>query len=194
MTTPTTTTMAPGTWTGDPAHSDVSFKVRHMGVGKARGSFQLQSAQLTIGDGGLADGTVTAVIDATSVDTRNDQRNEHIKSPEFLDVATYPTIEFRSTGVKDFDGETFTLTGDLTVHGTTKPIELATEFLGAGTDAYGMQRAGFSASTTLSRAEFGVDIQMGFGAGNAVVADKIEISLDIEFVLDQGEQGDQSAS
>lgn len=178
-----TTTLAAGTWNADPTHSDISFKVRHMGVGKVRGNFELTSATLTVGENGFLDAVVDAVIDTTSVQTKNEQRNEHVKSADFLDVVTFPTMEFSSREVRDFDGETFTLVGDLTVHGVIRSVELAAEFLGALTDAYGSERSGFSAVTSISRTDFGIDIQMGFGAGNAVVADKIEISLELEFVL-----------
>lgn len=185
--TTSTNTIAAGSWNADTVHSDVSFKVRHMAVGKARGNFELASATLTVGEDGIPGASVTAVIDATSVETKSEQRNEHVKSADFLHVEQHPTIEFTSTGVRDFDGENFILVGDLTVHGVSKPVELATEFLGATTDAYGKERAGFSATTSISRAEFGVDIQLGFGAGNAIVADKIEITLELEFVLDADE-------
>lgn len=181
--TTSTATLAAGTWTADATHSDVSFKVRHMAVGKARGTFELTSAELTVDESGIPGASVVAVIDATSVETKSEQRNEHVKSPDFLDVAQFPTMEFRSTEVRDFDGEEFTLVGDLTLHGVTQQVELATEFLGATTDAYGAERAGFSATTTISRKAFGIDIEMGFGAGNAVVADKIEIALELEFTL-----------
>lgn len=187
MTTSTATALAAGTWNADPTHTDVSFKARHMGVGKVRGTFELTSATLTVGTDGLTDSAVTAVIDVHSVETKSQQRNDHVKSPDFLHAEQFPTIEFISTGVRDFDGENFTLVGDLTVHGVTKSIELATEFNGALTDAYGKERSGFSATTTISRNEFGIDIQMGFGAGNAVVSDKIDIAIDIEFVLADSE-------
>lgn len=187
MSAPTTTTLAAGTWVGDPVHSDVSFKVRHMAVGRVRGTFDLTSATLTVGDDGIPGATVTAVIDAASLETKAQQRNDHVKSADFLDVEKFPTIEFTSTQARDFDGESFTLVGDLTVHGVTQPVELATEFLGQTTDAYGAERSGFSATTSISRAAFGVDIQMAFGAGNAVVADKIDIALELEFTLTAGE-------
>lgn len=179
MTTPTNTLT--GTWTGDAVHSDISFKVRHMAVGKAKGTFALESATLTVPEAGLAEASVTAVIDAASVDTKQEQRNEHVKSPDFLHVEEHPTLNFVSTGVKDLDGEEFTLVGDLTIRGTTKEVELATEFLGATTDAYGFERVGFSATTSISRKDFGVSFNAAFGAGNAVVADKVEISLELEF-------------
>ncbi|MGI8869964.1 MAG: YceI family protein [Mycobacteriales bacterium] len=179
----TTTALAAGTWVGDPIHSDISFRVRHMGVGKVRGTFALTSASLTLGDGDgrAASARVSAVIDAASVHTRNEQRDRHVRSADFLDVERYPTMEFTSTDVRDFDGETFTLLGELTLHGATRAVQLEAEFLGVVADPSGVERTGFSAATTLSRAAFGVDIQLGFGAGNAVVADTIEIAIEIEF-------------
>src|SRR5664279_1212522 len=96
-------TLTKGTWSGDAVPSDVSFKVRHMAVGKAKGTFALESATLVVGDNGLADATVTAVIDAASVDTKQDQRNEHVKSPDFLAVENHPTLNFVSSSVRNFD-------------------------------------------------------------------------------------------
>jgi len=179
MTTPTITLT--GTWLGDAVHSDVSFKVRHMAVGKAKGTFALESATLEIPETGLAGASVTALIDAASVDTKQEQRNEHVKSPDFLHVAEHPTLKFVSTGVKSIDGDEFILVGDLTIRGITKQVELATEFLGATTDAIGAERAGFSATTSISRKEFGVSFNAAFGAGNSVVSDKVEIALELEF-------------
>lgn len=178
----TTAVLTAGTWAADTVHSDVSFKVRHMAVGKAKGSFALESATLTVGEGGTIDAAVTAVIDATSVDTKNEQRDGHVKSPDFLDIANHPTLTFVSTGVKDIDGDEFVLTGDLTIRSTTQPVELAVEFLGETVDAFGGTRAGFSAKTSISRKSYGVSFEAAFGAGNAVVADKVEIDLELEFV------------
>lgn len=184
MTTTASTPLAAGTWVGDPIHSDISFKVRHMGVGKVRGTFALTSAALTVGGGGEAGSRVSAVIDAASVHTGNEQRDGHIRSADFLDVDKNPTIGFTSTEVRDFDGETFTLVGELTLHGVTSTVRLEAEFLGVVADPSGVDRTGFSATTTISRAVFGVDIQLGFGAGNVVVADAIEILIEIEFTAE----------
>jgi polyisoprenoid-binding protein YceI len=181
MTTTATTTLAAGTWAGDPFHSDISFRVRHMGVGRVRGSFALTSATLTVDGGAPGRSQVTAVIDASSLQTGNDHRDEHVKGPDFLDVATYPTIEFSSSEVRDFDGESFTLIGGLSLHGVTRTVALNGEFHGVTDDPTGVQRTGFSATTTISRAAFGVDIHLGFGAGEVVVADAIEIAIEIEF-------------
>ncbi|WP_433331561.1 YceI family protein [Spirillospora sp. CA-294931] len=171
-------TLTTGSWVGDPVHSDISFKVRHMGVGKVRGKFALASAALSVGEGG---GRVTALIDPASVNTGNDQRDQHLRSADFLDVEKYPQIEFTSTEVRDLDGAAFVLVGELTLHGVTKTVELEAEFLGVVDDPSGVERTGFSATTSISRAAFGVDIQLGFGAGNVVVADTIEIAIEIEF-------------
>jgi polyisoprenoid-binding protein YceI len=179
-TTAATIPLAAGTWVGDPVHSDVSFRARHMGIGKVRGTFALTSAVLTVGD----EVRVTAVIDAASVRTGNDQRDGHVRSADFLDVETYPTMQFTSAEVRDFDGETFTLVGELTLHGVRQTVQLAGEFPGVTDDPSGVQRTGFSATTTISRAAFGIDIELGFGAGNVVVGDSIEIAIDIEFTAD----------
>jgi polyisoprenoid-binding protein YceI len=130
---------------------------------------------------------VTAVIDAASVDTGNDKRDEHVRSADFLDVENYPTIEFTSTEVCDFDGQSFNLVGELSLHGVTRTVELNPEFHGVTDDPTGVRRTGFSATTTISRAEFGVDIDLAYGGG-VVVADTVEISIDIEFTADGSEE------
>jgi polyisoprenoid-binding protein YceI len=177
-----TPTLTAGTWAADAVHSDVSFKVRHMAVGKAKGSFALKSATLVVGENGIADASVTAVIDATSVDTKQEQRDAHVRSADFLDVENHPELTFVSKAVKAIDGEEFVLVGDLTIRSTTNEVELAVEYLGETVDAYGATRAGFSAKTSISRKAYGVSFEAAFGAGNAVVADKVEIDLELEFV------------
>lgn len=181
MTSTTPTALPAGTWLADPVHSDVSFRVRHLGVGRVRGSFGLTSATLVIGPDGIAGSRVTAVVDAASVRTGNEVRNRHVRSGDFLDVEAHPTMAFASTGVRDVDGGAFILVGDLTVRGTTRAVELAVEFHGIGADPSGVPRTGFSATTTISRRDFGIDVELGAGAGNAVVADAVEIAIDIAF-------------
>ncbi len=187
-----TTPKLVGTWTADAVHTDVTFKVRHMGVGKSTGSFTLSSASLTFAGEGIETGAVTAAIDANSVSTKNDMRDNHVRSADFLDAENYPTIDFVSTEIRNFDGETFVLVGDLTVRGVTKRVELAGEFLGATIDAYGKSRTGFSAIGTINRKEFGVSFSAAFGVSNSVVSDKVELSIDIEFVKDQPAESTQN--
>jgi polyisoprenoid-binding protein YceI len=183
--TTTATTTAPeltGTWTADAVHSELAFKVRHMGVGKAGGTLSLAASTLTFGAAGIADGSVTVTVDANSVETKNEQRNNHVRSDDFLDAANHPTIDFRSTGVRDFDGETFELDGELTIRGITKPITLHAEFIGAIVDASGTDRVGFAATATINRKDFGVKFSPVFGVSNAVVSDKVELTIEAEFV------------
>ncbi len=179
----TTPTLTAGTWTADAVHSDVSFKVRHMAVGKAKGTFALKSATLVVGENGIADASVTAEIDAASVDTKQEQRDAHVRLADFLDVENHPVADLRLHRRQETSTATSSsCIGDLTIRGTTQPVELAVEFLGETVDAYGGTRAGFSAKTSISRKSYGVSFEAAFGAGNAVVADKVEIDLELEFV------------
>ena len=181
----TTPVVTAGTWVADAVHSDVSFKVRHMAVGKAKGTFALKSATLVVDDKGVQ--SDTAEIDAASVDTKQEQRDAHVRSADFLDVENHPELTFVSKSVKDVDGEEFVLVGDLSIRGTSREVELAVEYLGETVDAYGGTRAGFSAKTSISRKSYGVSFEAAFGAGNAVVADKVEIDLELEFVKNAAE-------
>jgi polyisoprenoid-binding protein YceI len=170
-----------GTWDIDASHSDVSFTVRHMMVSKVRGRFGKFSGEIVTGEN-LADSSVTATIDATSIDTNNEQRDGHIRSADFFDVDNHPEWTFRSTALR-VDGEDLALDGELTLKGVTRPVTLALEVNGFGPDAWGGTRAGFSASTTIDRNDFGVDIKMPLDGGGVVVSDKVQIHLEIEGVL-----------
>ena len=171
-----------GTWTADAVHSDVSFKVRHMAVGKAKGTFALKSATLVVDENGNQ--SVTAEIDAASVDTKQEQRDAHIKSADFFETGNHTVMTFRSTGVRNH-GEDWVVEGDLTIKGITQPVTLALELNGFGPDAYGGTRAGFSATATINRSDFGVDISMPLDGGGVVVSEKVQVALEIEAVLRQ---------
>jgi polyisoprenoid-binding protein YceI len=186
MTTAATTSIpgyVAGTWDIDASHSDVSFTVRHMMVSKVRGRFGTFSGEIVTGEN-LTDSTVTATIDASSIDTNNEQRDGHIRSADFFDVENHPQWTFRSTALR-VDGEDLALDGELTIKGVTKPVTLALEVNGFGPDAWGGTRTGFSASTTIDRNDFGVDIKMPLDGGGVVVSDKVQINLEIEGVLRQ---------
>ena len=170
-----------GTWDIDAAHSTVGFSVRHMMVSKVRGYFRTFSGELVTAEN-PADSTVTATVDLGSIDTRQEQRDAHIRSADFFDVGNHTVMTFRSTAVST-DGADWTVVGDLTIKGITKPVELELELNGFGPDAYGGFRAGFSAKTEISRKAFGVDIDMPMDGGGVVVGDKISIELEIEAVL-----------
>ncbi len=170
-----------GTWDIDPVHSDVSFTVRHMMVSKVRGRFGSFSGEITTAED-VTNSTVTATIDATSIDTNNAQRDGHIKSADFFDVENHPTWTFTSTGVH-LDGDDIIVDGDLTIKGVTKSVPLTLEVNGFGPDAFGGTRVGFSGLAQINRSDFGVDISMPLDGGGVVVSEKVQISLEIEGVL-----------
>jgi polyisoprenoid-binding protein YceI len=174
-----------GTWQIDTVHSDVTFTVRHMMVSKVRGQFTGFEGTVVTAENPL-ESSVTAAIQLNSIDTRNEQRDNHIRSADFFDVEQYPTMTYRSTGVAANGDGTWTVEGELSLHGVTKNVPLHLELNGFTADPYGGQRAGFSATTEINRRDFGIDISLPMDGGGVVVGDKVSISLEIEAVLDQG--------
>ena len=154
----TTLPLASGTWTADPSHTSVGFVVRHLGLSKVRGRFEGVSAQLVVGHD-LESSSVSAEIELGTVKTGNADRDAHLASSDFFNAELNPTMTFVSTGISG-DDEEFTLAGDLTINGITKPVELDVEFF--GTSVFPMDqstRAGFSATGSISRKEFGIDVR-----------------------------------
>jgi polyisoprenoid-binding protein YceI len=170
-----------GTWDIDASHSTVGFSVRHMMVSKVRGYFREFSGELVTAEN-PEHSSVTATIELSSIDTRQEQRDAHIRSADFFDVENNPQMTFRSTSVRT-DGADWFVDGELTLKGNTRPVTLALELNGFGPDAYGGTRAGFSARTEINRNDFGVDIKMPMDGGGVVVGDKVAIELEIEAVL-----------
>jgi len=169
-----------GTWNIDPIHSEVGFSVRHMMVSKVRGRFTTFSGQIVTADD-PAQSSVTAEIDLASIDTGQAQRDDHIRSADFFEVETYPTMTYRSTGVRVEDGE-YVLDGELTLKGVTRSVPLHLELNGFGPDAYGGTRAGFTATGEINRSDFNVSFNAPLQNGGVVVADKIQLQLEIEAV------------
>ncbi|AEA25500.1 YceI family protein [Pseudonocardia benzenivorans] len=170
-----------GVWDIDTAHSDISFSVRHMMVSKVKGRFGAFTGEITTGET-LESSSVSVTIDASSIDTNQEQRDAHIRSADFFETDAHPQWTFRSTAVRA-GGEGLLVDGDLTIKGVTKPVTLDVEVGGFGPDAYGGTRAGFTATTTINRNDFGVDISMPLDGGGVVVGEKVQISLEIEAVL-----------
>ena len=176
-----------GVWSIDPVHSEVGFTARHMMVSKVRGRFRNFSGQLATGQNPL-DSSVTAEIDLSSIDTGNEQRDAHIRSADFFEVETYPTMLYRSTGVRR-DGDGFVVDGQLTLKGVTRDVPLMLEVNGFGPDAYGGTRAGFTAIAEINRRDFGVNFNAVLETGGTVVSDRITIQLEIEAVLESAREG-----
>ena len=170
-----------GTWTIDASHSEVSFTVRHMAVSKVRGRLGAVSGELVTAEDPARSG-VTATVDVTSLTTFNEQRDAHVHSGDFFDVVNHPSATFASTGLTH-DGGDLLLTGDLTLKGVTRPVTLTVEVSGFGPDAYGGYRAGFSAKGRIDRRDFGISFDARLDNGGLVVADKVDLELDVEAVL-----------
>jgi polyisoprenoid-binding protein YceI len=169
-----------GTWAIDTAHSDLSFSVRHLMVSKVKGSFRSFSGAITIAEDPQAS-SVTAEVDLASVDTRDEQRDNHLRSGDFFGVEEHPTMTYRSTAVRP-SGDGYVVEGDLTLHGVTRRVDLELEANGVSTDPWGGTRAGFSATAEINRKDFGIDIHMPLDGGGVVVGDKIKVSLEIEAI------------
>jgi polyisoprenoid-binding protein YceI len=170
-----------GTWTIDTLHSEVGFSVRHMMVSKVRGKFTKFSGELVTAENPL-DSSVTAEIDLASIDTGSEQRDGHLRSPDFFDTDNHPQMTYRSTGLRA-DGDDYVLDGELTLKGVTRNVPLKLELNGFGPDPYGGTRAGFTATGQINRADFGVTYNAAIEGGGVVVSDKVELHLEIEAVL-----------
>jgi len=170
-----------GTWTIDPSHSEVGFSVRHLMVSKVKGNFETFEGTITIAEDPLQS-SVTAEVDLSSINTRDEQRDGHLRSADFFEVETHPKLTFTSTSVEP-KGDDYVVTGDLSIKGTTKSVVLDLEFNGVHPDPWGGTRAGFSAETEISRKEFGVDFEIPMDGGGVVVGDKIKVLLEVEAVL-----------
>ncbi|MEE1651868.1 YceI family protein [Brachybacterium sp. J144] len=166
--------LTPGTWTLDATHTSASFTVRHAGISKVRGQFTDVEGSLVVAEGG--DLAFTATLKTASIDTANSDRDNHLRSGDFFDAETHPEITFRSTG---HQGDT--LTGELTISGVTKPVELDFTYEGAATDPFGIYRAGFTAATKISRKDFGLTWNAALEAGGVLVSDEVKISIEAEF-------------
>ncbi|MGQ0841872.1 YceI family protein [Actinokineospora sp.] len=170
-----------GVWDIDPIHSDVSFAVRHLGLARYRRGFEKFSGEIVTAADPLAS-TVSAEIDLTSFDTGFPAFNQHVLASDFFDVANHPTATLRSTAIRP-DGVRFQLDADLTLRGVTRPVTLALEIGGFGVGMGGESKAGFSASTTFNRSDFGMTFQSKLANGALALGDEIELFIEVEAVL-----------
>lgn len=170
-----------GTYTLDPSHSEVGFTTRHAMVTKVRGAFSDFSGTATIDGANPADSTLEVVVQAASLDTRNADRDAHVRSEDFFDVEQYPTITFRGT---DFaiSGDTVEVSGDLRIKDVTKSVTIPFDFNGSATDPFGNERIGFDGSTSINRKDFGMEFNAVLGGGELLVSNKIKIELELELV------------
>jgi polyisoprenoid-binding protein YceI len=169
-------------WEIDSAHSQVTFSVRHMMISTVKGQFKVIGGQLHIDEQNPANSWVEAEAEAASVDTRDEKRDGHLRSPDFFDAETFPKLTFKSTKVEKVRGEEYKVTGDLTIHGVTKPVTFDAEYSGQIKDVWGLQRAGLTAKTTVNRKEFNLNWNVALEAGGFMVSDNVKIEIDLEAV------------
>ena len=167
-----------GTYDLDTTHSTIGFTVRHAMVTKVRGNFNDFQATLTVNQENPTDSKVEATVETGSVDTRNADRDAHLRNEDFFDTDKYPQMTFTSTSFDVDASGNGTVTGDLTIKGTTKPVTLDVETFGTEVDPYGNTRVGFEARTTINRKDFGIDFEAPLNSGGALVGEKIAIEID----------------
>ena len=174
------TGLTTGTWTIDPSHTEASFTVRHAGISKVRGTVAITSGTLTVGED-LESSSVVVTLDPSTVSTGDANRDGHLRGNDFFDVESFGEWSFTSTAIRPAGG-THVVVGDLTIHGVTREVELETEFNGTAVDPFGNTRAGFEASVTISRKDFGLTWNAALEAGGVLVADKVRIDLDVSAI------------
>jgi polyisoprenoid-binding protein YceI len=177
-----TDTATTTTWAIDPKHSTVEFSVRHMMVSTVRGRFGAVRGTLVLDEADITRSSVTAEIDVASITTGDEQRDGHVRSPDFFDVAAYPTITFVGTGIQRVDDERLRITGDLTIRGVTRPVTLAATYNGRGPSPFGFEVSGFSAEGSISRGDFGLNWNVALEAGGVLVSDTVRLHLEVEAI------------
>jgi polyisoprenoid-binding protein YceI len=163
----------------DTSHSEIQFKVKHLGISTVTGQFSEFEGELSFDPEAVAAGRVEVTIDASSIDTANEKRDEHLRSADFFDVAEYSDLRFTSTGVKKVD-DGMEVSGDLTIRGVTRPVVLEAEFTGQAVDPWGNSRVGFEASTTVNRKDFGLTWNKVLETGGLLVSEEVKIILVVQ--------------
>jgi len=171
------------TWNIDPVHSTAQFKVKHMMISNVKGEFTAVTGKLNLNGEDITKSHVEALIDAATINTRDAQRDAHLKSPDFLDVEKFPTLSFKATRIAKKGDDEITVAGDLTMHGVTRHVVFAVEGPSAPTkDPWGNLRVGLSASTRINRKDFGLTWNAALETGGILVGDDVTLTLDIEFI------------
>lgn len=169
-------------WQIDPAHSEILFSARHMMISKVRGQFESFSGSVHFDPENMAATTIDVAIEATSINTRNEQRDGHLMSPDFLDAESFPQLIFKSTSVEQLSDTTGKLHGDLTIRGVTKPVALDVEYAGTALSPWGTTSAGFSAAVKINRKDWGLTWNQALETGGLLVGEEISIAIELELM------------
>jgi polyisoprenoid-binding protein YceI len=175
-----TPAIAQGTWNIDPSHSSVEFQVKHMGLATVKGFFSEFEGSLEVAEDGST--SASGTVKAATISTRSDQRDEHLRSPDFFDAETYPELSFQSTAIEQLDEETYRITGDLTIRGTTKEIVFEGVTQGVDQDPWGNTRVGLEVVGQIERSDFGLNWNQALESGGVLVGKKVKILLDLSAV------------
>jgi polyisoprenoid-binding protein YceI len=178
--------MALEKWNFDAVHSNIGFSVRHLMISRVNGHFRTWTGTLSIDEANPAASAVEVKIDAASIDTKEPQRDDHLRSPDFLDAQNFPHLVFRSTRMDKVADDRYRVTGDFTIRDVTRPVVLDVEHFGRQKDPWGGERTGFSAKTFIDRKDYGLTFNVPLEGGGVVVGDRVDITLDIEAVKDTG--------
>jgi polyisoprenoid-binding protein YceI len=181
MSVTTTRTVLPtGTWTVDPAHSNVEFSAKHLGIATVRGSFNEFEGSFEVGEDGSA--RARGTVQVASIDTNEDQRDTHLRSEDFFHAEVHPELSFESTEIRPLDEHAFLIHGELTMRGVTRPVVLEAELQGTEIDPWGNERVALEARGQLNRRDWGMTFNQALGSGNMLVSDKIRLMLDISAI------------
>jgi polyisoprenoid-binding protein YceI len=180
MSVTTRTVLPTGTWTVDPAHSNVEFSAKHLGIATVRGAFNEFEGTFEVGEDGSAKARGT--VEVVSIDTNEDQRDNHLRSEDFFHAEVHPQLSFESNEIRPVDEDTFLIHGDLTMRGVTRPVVLEAELQGTEIDPWGNERVALEARGQLNRRDWGMTFNQALGSGNMLVSDKIKLSLDISAI------------
>jgi polyisoprenoid-binding protein YceI len=180
MSVTTRTVLPTGTWTVDPAHSNVEFSVKHLGIATVRGAFNEFEGSFEVGDDGYA--RARGTVRTASIDTNEDKRDAHLRSEDFFHAEVHPELSFESTEIRALDEDSFLIHGDLTMRGVTKPIVLEAELQGTEIDPWGNERVALEANGQLNRGDWGLTYNQMLGSGNMLVSDKVKLTLDISAI------------
>lgn len=167
-------------WTIDAGHSHVEFSIRHLMITTVKGNFGEVEGTIVGNPEDMSDATVEVTIDVSSISTRDDKRDEHLRSADFFEVEKFPNMTFKSTGVNKTGEGTYDLTGDLTIRDQTHPVTLKTEFTGSAVDPWGNEKAGFAATGKIDRKQFGLEWNAALETGGVMVGDEVTISIEVQ--------------
>ncbi|PWV54243.1 YceI family protein [Chitinophaga sp. S165] len=169
-------------WKIDPLHSEVEFKIRHLMITNVTGYFGKYDATVESSSDDFTDAKISFEADVDSISTKNEQRDQHLKAEDFFHAAQYPKLTFSSTAVKKVNDEEYKVTGDLTIRGVSKPVELTVEFSGIVKDPYGQTKAGFEIKGKINRKDYGLTYHAATEAGGIVVGDEVKLQAGVQLV------------